>query len=187
MDSLWQSQSSLGAHFPKPSGLETQLDPSRFHQKRFFWWNVIAGQIASHLADDSLTVPPGLLNHLIGGTVEINAKNVGRFDGRCDRHAWSLRSLRKLWLLGHARAGCEMSGHLGLSLIWQRPAAEQLTVRNHIVARRMKHRLNGQRARLASIELERRKKVYVFDRRNMPAREHAGSRLRKRLDTHDSG
>ena len=51
----------------------------------------------------------------------------------------------------------------------------------------MNHRLDCQRARLIPVELERRKKVHIFDSFHMPARKHPEGGFGKGFDAHHAG
>src|SRR5450755_3671211 len=101
--------------------------------------------------------------------MEIETINVGGFNDMSFGRAQGRHLNCSGRLYGKSHHSREMGCHLRLRLIRKRPAPNQTAIREQFVFLRVYGRLNRHRTPLIPVELERRKKVYVLERRDVPA------------------
>src|ERR1019366_7643319 len=77
---LRQAHAALHTEFPDASGLETQLDQARLHDRAQFRGLMVGRQIAGHQSDETVAIPPYFLDNLISRPVEVDAVDVGGGD-----------------------------------------------------------------------------------------------------------
>ena len=80
-----------------------------------------------------------------------------------------------------------MFGDLWFGLVWKGAKADQCTIGAQPGIVRTNQRLNRDRPRLTSVELKRRKEVYIFNCFDMPAGQHAQSGFGEGLNPHYTG
>ena len=95
---------------------------------------MIGGQVLRQQPDDLLSIPPGPLQNLVCGPVEVEAIDVGSFDDGSGRRQRRLLQCSACVLFREPHARGEVGGQLRLGLVGKRAAADQAAIRDQLVA-----------------------------------------------------
>ena len=104
---------------------------------------VIGRQVRGHAGDDPAIVPPGTLHHLVGGTVEVDAVEIGGLHGGAARRRRDRRSHRRGRVFCEADASGEVGGDLRFRLVHQGANAGEAAAGDESVSIRLDAGLGG--------------------------------------------
>jgi hypothetical protein len=158
-----QPHAMLDSHLKQAGRLEAKFDQPRRDRERLIVGVMIARKVGRHLTDGAVLIPPGPLEHAISRAVEVDAVDVFGVDDRSLRRTERQAVRRFAKLCGQTYAAGKMRLDARIGLVGEDAAAGQPAIRDQAIAIEPEPRLDGDRARLAAIELERRQEFDILD------------------------